>query len=544
MRSRSGLRTAKVYGWLKKRIMLAKLRPGQPLVELELAASLNCSQTTVREALLRLQEDGLIVRNGYRGTVVSPISAIEAQECLDIRARLEARAARQSVARLDREQLDGLRDAVRRMEAAVARDDEYALFEADQEFHRMHFGTADLPALLPILERCSLYGHRYKMTQSTAVRTLAETASRHWKIVAALEGKDAGEVERIVFHHVMSVIGDPRPDAVACPRRSELRMSPAMAAIFERLQVEDGELPNLLELPLPEARLQFERINARWNRIEHERFSIRRFSIPGPAQDLPSLRIARKGGGRNGTLLYLHGGGWVFGSTTTHLGAMAQLAERSDVTVIGIDYRLAPDAPFPAGLNDCVRAWRWLNTQKDALCLAAPWYVAGDSSGANLALALLLDLRDAGEALPDAALLFYGVYTPDHTTESHRLCGGGQFGLTTEKMVWYRKHYLSGDRQDALDRRVSPGYADLTGLPPLFVSAAGLDPLRNDSMQVAQRLAAAGVPFEFKVYEGVVHGFMQMSTELPEAMTAFKDAAMFVQSFAAARRGVQSPQEA
>lgn len=524
--------------------MLAKLLPSQQLVELELADTMRCSQTTVREALLRLQEDGLIVRNGYRGTVVSPVSASEAQECLTIRARLEARAARQSSSRLDPERLDALRDGVRKMEAAAARNDEYALFESDQEFHRVLFRAADLPALLPILERCSLYSHRFKMTQSTAVRTLAETASRHWKIIEALERQDADEVERIVFHHVISVIGDPPPDVVASPKRSEPHMSATMEAIFKRVQYEDGQLPNLLELPLPQARAQFEQVNARWNRIEQSRYAIERFSIPGPTHDLPALRIARKGDGRSGTLLYLHGGGWVFGSTATHLGAMAQLAERSGLTLIGIDYGLAPEAPFPAGLNDCAWAWRWLSAQKDALRLPAPWFIAGDSSGANLALALMLDLRNAGEPLPVAALLFYGVYTPDHTTESHRLCGQGQFGLTTEKIVWYRNHYLRGERNDPLDHRASPGYADLTGLPPLFVNAAGLDPLRDDSVQLAQRLARVGVPFEFKVYEGVIHGFMQMSRELPEAMTAFKDAATFIHAHAPARQRSFHPQEA
>ena len=535
MRSRAGPKAAEVYSGLKKQIMLAELLPGQQLVELELAEVMSCSQTTVREALLRLQEDGLIVRNGYRGSVVSPVSAIEAQECLDLRARLEARAARQSLDRLDADRLESLRGCVRKMEAAAARDDEYALFEADQEFHKVLFRAADLPALMPILERCSLYGHRFKMTQSAAVRTLRETASRHWKIVEALERNDAAAVERTVFHHVVSVIGDPPPGVVS-PRRSAPRMSATMKKIHERIQDEDRHLPDLLRLPLDQARLQFERVNARWNHIDQKRYAIERFSIPGPAQDIPALRIATKKGGRSGTLLYLHGGGWVFGSTATHLGAMARLAELGGVTVIGIDYGLAPEAPFPAGLNDCTWAWRWLSAQADALRLSGPWFVAGDSSGANLSLALLLDLRNAGERMPDAALLFYGVYAPDHTTESHQLCGQGQFGLTTEKMAWYRNHYLCGERRDPSDHRASPGYADLAGLPPLFVNAAGLDPLRDDSVLIARRLAEVGVPFEYKVYEGVIHGFMQMSRELPEAMTAFKDAATFINSFTPARQ--------
>jgi acetyl esterase/lipase len=340
------------------------------------------------------------------------------------------------------------------------------------------------------------------------------------------------------------VIGDPPSAATDPAPRTGLRMSPTMQAIFERIQSEDGHLPNLLQLPLPEARRQFERTNERWNTIDRKRYSIERFSIPGAGHEVPALRIAAKAGGHKGSLLYLHGGGWVFGSTATHLGAMARLAELTGVAVIGIDYGLAPEAPFPAGLNDCAWAWRWLIARKRKLRLAAPWILAGDSSGANLALALLLDLRNAGEPMPDAALLFYGVYSPDHTTESHRLCGQGEFGLTTEKMAWYRNHYLSGERKDPLDHRVSPGYADLAGLPPLFINAAGLDPLKDDTVMLARCLTEVAARFEFKIYEGVNHGFMQMSSELPEAMTAFKDAATFIQSFLRPRQDRLQHQEA
>jgi acetyl esterase/lipase len=143
---------------------------------------------------------------------------------------------------------------------------------------------------------------------------------------------------------------------------------------------------------------------------------------------------------------------------------------------------------------------------------------------------MMLDLRNAGEPLPDAALLFYGVYSADHETASHKQCGGGQFGLTTEKMAWYRSLYVSGKRQDPNDPRVSPALADLAGLPPIFMNAAGLDCLRDDSVLLDQRLSAAGVPHQFKRVEGVNHGFMQMSSELPEALEAFRDAAAFVQT--------------
>ena len=524
----SGRRSDEVYRGLRRQIVLAELPAGQQLVELEVARQMDCSQGTVREALMRLQEDGLIVRQGYRGTVVSSVSAIEGQESLDIRARIESRAAHLSMGQFTPERVEALCDLVRQMEALAEQGDEYGLFELDQAFHHALYEAANLPALMPMLDRCSLCSHRYKITQSTTRRTLRDTALRHWKIVEAVRSGQAAELERVLFHHVASVVGD----ADAAPAEPELRMSPAMAAIFQRLQKEDGHLPNPMQIPLDQARANFNACTVRWNHVDADAFDIEDFTIPGAGgHRMPALRIAPRAGARPGTLLYLHGGGWVFGSVQTHRGAMARLAELSGLTVVGIDYRLAPEAPFPAGLNDAVWAWHWLRAEAADRGLTAPWFVAGDSSGANLALSLMLDLRHAGEPLPDAALLFYGVFAANHQTESHLRCGQGQFGLSTEKMAWYRAHYLSGARQDPADPRVSPLLASLEGLPPVFMNAAGLDPLRDDSLMLAQKLAQAGVPCQLKVVEGVVHGFMQMSSELPEALTAFRDAAAFTRSW-------------
>jgi acetyl esterase/lipase/DNA-binding GntR family transcriptional regulator len=522
-------RSDEVYRGLRRQIILAELPAGQQLVELEVARQMDCSQGTVREALMRLQEDGLIVRQGYRGTVVSSVSAIEGQESLEIRARIESRAAHLSMGNFTPERIDGLTDLVRQMEAMAEQGDEYGLFELDQEFHHALYEAANLPALMPMLDRCSLCSHRYKITQSTTRRTLRDTALRHWKIVEAVQSGDAAELERVLFHHVASVIGDVDGEHKGEP---ELRMSPAMSAIFLRLQKEDGHLPNPMQIPLAQARTNFNNTTARWNEIDTAAFKIEDFEIPCPGgYRMPAVRIAPKAGARPGTLLYLHGGGWVFGSVHTHRGAMARLAELSGLTVVGIDYRLAPEAPFPVGLNDAGWAWRWLRAEAAARDLTAPWFVAGDSSGANIALSMMLDLRHAGEPLPDAALLFYGVFAANHQTESHLRCGQGQFGLSTEKMAWYRAHYLSGTRRDAADPRVSPLFADLEGLPPIFMNAAGLDPLRDDSLLLAQRLAQASVPCQLKVVDGVVHGFMQMSSELPEALAAFQDAAAFTRSW-------------
>jgi acetyl esterase/lipase len=277
-----------------------------------------------------------------------------------------------------------------------------------------------------------------------------------------------------------------------------------------------------------EAQDNFHQTARRWNQIDESRVQTTYFTVPGPTGPLAAVRLNLRQGARAGTLLYLHGGGWVFGSVQTHLGAMARLAQVTGMSVVGIDYGLAPQAPFPAGLNDAAGAWRWLRAQAGELELTGPWLVSGDSAGANLALSMMLDLSQLGEPLPDAALLFYGVYSANHQSASHKLCGGGQFGLSSAKMAWYRQQYLRGSRQNPDDPRVSPALGNLQGLPPIYMNAAGLDCLRDDSVLLSQRLGQAGVAHEFKVVAGVTHGFMQMSSELPEALAAFEDAARFV----------------
>ena len=527
---RAGSKAGDVYAWLKRQIMLSQYAPGQAVAELEVAAQMGCSQGTVREAMLRLQEDGLIVRNGYRGTIVAPVSATEGPLFLKLRAQLETEALRQSLPRLTAGHLETLRGLVREMERAADAGDEYALFEIDQRFHVTLFQWAELPSLVPVLTRCSLYNHRNKIALDEAPRSLQETARRHWAIVDALASGRVDEAEPVLRHHVESVVDR------AHERATAPRMTPALEALFVRVQQEDAHLPDITTLPTARGRPQFEAINERWNRRDRlpRGTASRResLSIPAPhGGSIDALRVAPPGGQRasSGTIVYLHGGGWVFGSHRTHLGAMARLADKSGCSVVGIDYGLAPEQPFPRGLNDCAWAWRWLRAHAGRGA-RAPWFVAGDSAGANLALALMLDLRHAGEPLPDAALLFYGVYDADHGTASHHRVGDGRFGLSSAKMAWYRAHYLAGGGR-ADDPRVSPlRAASLQGLPPTLVTAAELDPLHDDSVALAARLAEAGVDHRFIRYRGLHHGFMQMAGFLAEADRAFDDAAAFLQA--------------
>jgi acetyl esterase len=216
-------------------------------------------------------------------------------------------------------------------------------------------------------------------------------------------------------------------------------------------------------------------------------------------------------------IVFVHGGGWTFGSIDTHDGTMRNLAVESGCAVLGVDYRLAPEHPFPAPLEDVIETVSFverggLGADFSRSALA----IAGDSAGANLALAALIARRDAGETQLAAAALFYGCYEPDFTTASHAAFGGGDYLLNSERMRWYWGNFLGAQRDDTRSL-AAPSRSDLSGLPPLYLSAAGLDPLRDDTLMLATRLAEAGAPFRCDHFPGIVHGCLRMTRELDAA---------------------------
>jgi acetyl esterase len=196
--------------------------------------------------------------------------------------------------------------------------------------------------------------------------------------------------------------------------------------------------------------------------------------------------------------------------------------------VASLDYRMAPEHPFPAPLDDCVAATKWLASHGAEIGFEADRIaLAGDSAGGNLALATLLVLRDGGQRLPKAAALIYGAFSADLDSPSHRAFGGGEYILSTPVMHWFWDHYVPdvGRRADPL---VSPLLADLRGLPPLYLSAAELDPLRDDSERLAGRLALAGVDFDYRLWRGVCHACIMMSRMLPAADAQIGEIAHFL----------------
>ena len=219
-------------------------------------------------------------------------------------------------------------------------------------------------------------------------------------------------------------------------------------------------------------------------------------------------------------LVYFHGGGWTIGDLDTHDVLCRQLAEASGGVVVSVDYRLGPEQRFPAAVEDCVAATRWVRAQAAALGVdASRLAVGGDSAGGNLAAVVCLALREAGEPLPGFQLLIYPATDMRAQAPSHTTNGQGYL-LTRDSIAYYNGHYL-GDLRRANDWRASPLLAaSHQGLPPALVLTAGFDPLRDEGLQYANALSAAGVPAQYVCFERQIHGFITMGRLLEEANTA------------------------
>jgi monoterpene epsilon-lactone hydrolase len=224
-------------------------------------------------------------------------------------------------------------------------------------------------------------------------------------------------------------------------------------------------------------------------------------------------------------LLYIHGGGFVACSPQTHRPITAALAKRG-FRVFAPAYRLAPEHPFPAAVDDVVAAWRALRKQVDG-----PIVVAGDSAGGTLALALMISLRDHGDDLPKAAALFSPATDLAGTGASLQVNSRRDAMFRPEMLVPFRTAYL-GDT-DPRHPLVSPLYADLKGLPPLFIEVGETEVLRDDAVRLAERARAAGVLAEAKVWPVVPHVWQMADTFLPEARRSLDAAANFLHGNAA-----------
>ena len=236
-----------------------------------------------------------------------------------------------------------------------------------------------------------------------------------------------------------------------------------------------------------------------------------------------------------GLMVWFHGGGWVVGSIRSHDLALRLLAVESGVSILSVDYRLAPEHPWPAAPDDALAAWRSVVARPERFGAAdGPILVGGDSAGGNLATILCLDLSEAGESQPDGQVLVYPAVDLDGESASYRSFANGFF-LTEEKMAFYKDAYVPDLGKRALPR-VSPIFAaSLRGLAPAYVCTAAADPLRDEGEAYARRLAGSGVPVEVDRFP-LIHGWMNMTVS-PTARSAFGRLATAVADLAAGRSG-------
>jgi acetyl esterase len=241
-------------------------------------------------------------------------------------------------------------------------------------------------------------------------------------------------------------------------------------------------------------------------------------TIPGPRGDLP-VRIYRpEGDGPFPVAVFFHGGGFVIGSIASHDATCRSLCQRAGAVFVSVEYRLAPEHPFPAAPEDCYAATRWVFEHGAELGVEpSRLAVIGDSAGGNLAAVVCLMAKERGGPPIAFQALVYPV--TDHVDTVSRSENAEGYLLTTAAMDWFIDHYADEEA------RTSPWCAplravDLVGLPPALVVTAEYDPLRDEGEAYGRRLQEAGVPVTISRYDGVVHGFFSMTAIVPRAVDA------------------------
>lgn len=226
-----------------------------------------------------------------------------------------------------------------------------------------------------------------------------------------------------------------------------------------------------------------------------------------------------------GVCVYFHSGGWVIGSLESGDPSCRRLAGGARCTVVSVDYRLAPEHPYPQPLDDAWGGLEWA-----AANFAGPVVVAGESAGGNLAAACAIRARDSGGPALAGQWMAYPVTDHDCASQSHRELGERNLLLSTADMRWFWDHYCPAgvDRNDPL---VSPlRVADATGLPPAMIAVAQLDPLRDEGLAYAQRLARDGVAVSVRCDPGMIHGYIGAAGAIPVAAEAVAESARWIRA--------------
>jgi acetyl esterase len=278
-------------------------------------------------------------------------------------------------------------------------------------------------------------------------------------------------------------------------------LHPQAATLLKQMQ--ESGMPELHELPPDQARQQAAMLNhlvgagPQVARVEN-------IKIPTSNGEIGARRYAPDDA--PAVIMWIHGGGFVICDLESHDAMCRILAVESGCEVISVDYRLAPEHPYPAAVEDCWDALTWVAEQAGG----RPVILGGDSAGGNLTAVCTQRARDRGGPELAMQILVYPATSPDQTTESHQLYGeGDETFLTRADMEWFWSHYV-GDREVGEDPELWPATSDLSGLPPAILVTAEYDPLRDDGFAYAEALKAAGVPVTHHHYDDMIHAFFSL----------------------------------
>ncbi|MFZ1989144.1 MAG: alpha/beta hydrolase [Alphaproteobacteria bacterium] len=304
-----------------------------------------------------------------------------------------------------------------------------------------------------------------------------------------------------------------------------MTLNPQAKALLDQMAAANA--PKLFELPIAEARAGAVQM---LQSLDQQGLPIGRTEdrmIPGPAGDIPARIYTpiAAGGAALPCLLFYHGGGFVIGNLDSHDALCRALANDAGVKVIAVDYRLAPEAKFPAAVEDAFAALKW--TEANAMDLGIDpnrIAVGGDSAGGNLAAVVSILARDEGQTRITFQLLIYPWLDFLEASYSREAFASGYF-LDEVTLAWFTHSYANSP-DDYKDYRMSPlRAASHKHLPPAHIMTAGYDPLRDEGRAYAEKLRDAEVPVTYKEYSGLMHGFANMTAVIEEGRAAVKEAA-------------------
>ncbi|MBV9814931.1 MAG: alpha/beta hydrolase [Alphaproteobacteria bacterium] len=302
------------------------------------------------------------------------------------------------------------------------------------------------------------------------------------------------------------------------------RIDPELVAAGQLLQSHGLVAPDRTQAPLSEVRAAVDRIGAFLGEGSVPLQRERDVSLPGPHGQVACRLYLPDTAEKPPLMIYAHGGGFMQGSLPSWDPLLRELVTQSGVAALSVDYKLSPEHRFPVAFEEMVAMVRLAAREGAGLGIdPTRLAVGGDSAGANLALAAAVAARDAGERALRFMLLIYGCFSTDTESPSWQRFGRGA-GLSQTQMRWIWETYLERSEQQK-DWRAAPILADLAGLPPAHLIVGNLDPLLDDSDRLATRVKETGVPCQFKIYEGLNHGFIRYGRLIAAARRAVGECA-------------------